>query len=199
VERLCDRAVYMEGGEVQFIGSVKEASAIYWETISDQILSQIRERFGTTPFPIKGTGDIRIVDVRLLNSGGEETTTFKHKSDLRVILEFEVKKTLKEPHFTVNILNPNMIPVAHSTTLGKVEKRRDLKPGRAQVECRLRNLQLLKGAYVIDVEVTDSKGVLKIGGMRNAAQFTVIEPPSDYHMVDTGHFALPAEWQFNVD
>ncbi|MFC2163356.1 Wzt carbohydrate-binding domain-containing protein, partial [Candidatus Altiarchaeota archaeon] len=197
VERLCDRAVYIDDGQVKYVGPVRDTSSKYWESISDQVLSQIRQRFGTNPELVEGTGDITITDVKLYDANRRDTTTFMHKTDLHVVLDLDVTKSLKAPQFTINILDPNMIPVAHCSTIGQVEQRMDLHEGHASIECTLTKIMLLKGAYIIDIEIADHTGSLRIGGMRNAAQFKITEDSKDFHVIDTGHFAFPGDWKFS--
>lgn len=197
IERLCDRALFIDQGKMQFIGGVKEACSRYYENVNDEILNRIRQSSNANPIPIEGSNEIRILNIRLLNAKGEEIENIKHGEDLRVVIELQVAEFVKAPNFTVVIINSDLNPVAHATTLGKVEVRPDFPAGLATVECRFQNLSLLKGIYTMDVGMAEHQARYRIGGVACASQFQVIEPIDNYHMLTTGHFALPSEWFFS--
>ena len=203
IERLCDRVLYLNHGKAKFIGPAKETCSLYYESSTDDTLRKIKEKFGTKArYTQRGhTGDISIVDIRLLNNQGEETTTFYYGSDVHIVLELDVKKPVHAPQFTIAFEEPsNMNKIAHTTTLGKVENRPDFLPGRAQVECCLRNISLLRGIYIVDVGINSKEGLVPICDIKNVAQFTIVEPADNYQMVrSTGYFALPADWRFEGD
>jgi hypothetical protein len=93
-----------------------------------------------------------------------------------------------------------LIGKAHTTTLGKVENRPDFLPGRAQVECCLPNISLLRGIYLVDVGINSKEGFGPIGDIKNAAQFAIVELADNYQMVrSTGYFAPPSDWRFEGD
>jgi hypothetical protein len=72
VERLCDRAVLLRGGEVAFDGDTREAIAAYRRLLAadanpDELAAGLREW---------GSGEARIASAQLLDADGEERMQF---------------------------------------------------------------------------------------------------------------------------
>ena len=200
IERICDRALHLEKGKTKFIGTAKEACSAYHEANSDKIIHQMRKKFGSEArySQKEKTGEIRIVDIKLLNDQGKETTTFYHGSDLHIVVELDVKKPVQKPQFTISIEEPaSGMKIAYTTTFGKVSRRPNFQPGQTQVECILSNITLLKGFYLINIGINNKTGMIPIGGIKNAAQFAIVESADNLQMIhSTGYFALPARWKF---
>ena len=200
IERICDRALYLEKGEAKFIGTAKEACSAYYKTNSDKIIHQMKKKFGSKArySQKEQSGEIGIVDIKLLNDQGKETTTFYYGSDLHIVVGLDVKKPVQKPQFTISIEEPTTgVKIAHTTTFGKVNRRPNFQPGQAQVECILSNITLLKGFYLINIGINNKEGMIAIVGIKNAAQFAIVESADNLQMVhSTGYFALPAKWKF---
>lgn len=198
IERLCDRAMYLDQGVLRFVGSVKDTCSHYYESVNDEILQRIRSRSGINPLAFEGSNEMRILEVRLLDAEGREVDRIYHGADLRIVFKVQVNGPVRAPHFTVVIIDSDLNPVGHATTLGRVAHRPNFSVGSNWVECRLQDLQLLKGVFTVDVGMADYQAGYRIGGIANAAQFQVIESVESYHMLTTGHFAFPAAWRLGL-
>lgn len=196
IERLCSKALYLEKGVVRAFGEVKETCARYYEQMNDEILSRLRTQSGLNPISRDGSREMRIVGAKLLDAAGSETKRVYHQSDLCIRLIIKVYKEIDNPCFTVIIIDQDMNPVGHATTLGNKNLYRNFSPGiTVNVDCWLRKLNLLRGIYTIDAGIGDQHGSYRLDVVSNLAQFEVIYSVDNYITVSVGHFVLPADWR----
>ncbi|MFH1403855.1 MAG: ABC transporter ATP-binding protein [Candidatus Altiarchaeota archaeon] len=196
IERVCDRLFYMDRGQAKFTGPIKEGSILYWDNLSDDMLKRMHEKYGTQPKYEEGTADISIMNIKLGEDDGTESKAIHKNNDLNIELDIKVWKKVSSPNVMVKVSDHNMMTIAHSTTLGELDDIPDLEPGDHRIKCVIKNIPLLRGTYVIDISILDSKGAMTITGMRNAAQFKVIETSREYSQHNAGYLYLPSEWRY---
>src|SRR5581483_8059919 len=77
VERLCERAVLLRQGRVEFDGSSHDAIARYQKLLADERDPEERAA-GLREY---GSGEVRIAEERLLGADGEERLQFEPRSE----------------------------------------------------------------------------------------------------------------------
>jgi hypothetical protein len=142
-----------------------------------------------------GTKEVRVVGIKVLDTKGKETRQVFYQSDLHIQLEIEVYEDIENPCFTVVIIDQDMNPVGHVTTLGDSSLYRHFSSGkRFKVDCKLKNISLLRGVYTVDVVIANQNLAYKIDVVSNLAQFEVVYSDDKLTAAGAGHFIFPAEW-----
>ncbi len=199
IERLCTKAIYLEKGFIKAFGDVKETCAMYYEQANDEVVKRLRNQSGLYPVQCDGSREMRIVGIKLFNKDYSETNKILYETDLWVRLEIEVLKEIENPHFTVIIVDQDLNPIAHTTTLGDEKLYRKFISGKTVVvECRFPHLNLLRGAYTIDAGIGDQQASYRVDVVNNLAQFEVVYSKERHTSVSVGYFALTADWKIET-
>jgi ABC-type polysaccharide/polyol phosphate transport system ATPase subunit len=93
VERLCERAVLLRDGSVELDGSAQEAIARYHKLLADE-RDPAESAVGLREY---GSGEVRIVDARLLGPEGEERLQLAAGEPLAVQLRVEAREAVPAP------------------------------------------------------------------------------------------------------
>ncbi len=196
VERLCTKALYLESGMVKAFGEVKDVCTQYYQQINDEIIQRLGVQSGLNTISRGGTKEMRITGIKVLDASGRETRKVFYESDLCIELKIETYQNIDNPCFTVIVVDQDMNPVGHATTLGNKNLYQHFSAGAAfTVVCRLRGLNLLRSVYTIDAGIGNQEGSYKIDVVSNLAQFEVVYSDDKYTTVSVGHIMLPADWQ----
>jgi ABC-type polysaccharide/polyol phosphate transport system ATPase subunit len=99
VERLCDRAVLLRQGEIAFDGPTQEAIARYRQLLAeerspDELAAGLREW---------GTGEARVVSVRLRDADGDERMQFAAGEPLVVELVVAAEEGVEPPFVSLEL------------------------------------------------------------------------------------------------
>src|SRR5207253_10877964 len=97
VERLCERAVLLRQGRVEFDGDVREAIARYHQQLADE---RDPEEQGLREY---GSGEVRIAEAELLGPEGEPRQQFLPGEPVSVHLRLEVDRPLPPPRLSFEL------------------------------------------------------------------------------------------------
>lgn len=196
----CERAVWLQRGEVASCGSAGEVIEAYQ-----------REAMRGDGRPDKGPavardGDLLAVEgVRLLNSAGEETRDFRYREDLRVYLAYACRERLVRPAFTLTVRGGEGRIFQASMLLEGT--RPDCLEGSGEVECTFRGIPLAPGSYHIVGSVRAEDGVGYLMLPRVVGYFTVAADLSTYGwtsetapacLPEVAPVIVPHEWRFHT-
>ncbi len=168
VERLCERAVLLRGGRVEHDGSVQEALARYHALLADErdpheSLAGLREY---------GSGEARIVEVRLLGPEGEPRQQLAAGEPLHVELRLEVRDPIPPPRVSVELRDEAGLLLAASTTdtatLGWGEL-----PGERLLRFEVERPPLAEGRFRLRFELGDRTGRRLYHWLDDAVRFVV--------------------------
>jgi ABC-type polysaccharide/polyol phosphate transport system ATPase subunit len=99
VERLCERAVLLRGGEVEFDGPTRDALARYHALLAAE-RDPAERSAGLSEW---GSGEARIVEARLEGPDGEPRLQFLSGEPLRAVLRVEAARTLPAPRLSFEL------------------------------------------------------------------------------------------------
>ena len=98
-----------------------------------------------------GTGDIRIVEVQVLNGAGAPTEVFSTGDSVIIRLGYEVHSSVDEVVFWVCVTDHSGIKLS-GTTITSDQLGIPLAPGsRGSIECKLESVPFLSGRYYLIV------------------------------------------------
>ena len=183
VERLCDRAVLLRQGSVEFDGDTREAIAAYRrllaaDTNPDELRAGLREW---------GSGEVRIVSADLLDEDGDARLQFAAGEPATVRLVVAADDTIAAPTVSLELRDDGglMLGAASQNTgaLGWSG------PGEFELRFRMAMLPLADGRFHLRVSLVDAQGDRLLHTLEDALRFFVF--PSG---AETGLVLLDGEW-----
>jgi lipopolysaccharide transport system ATP-binding protein len=177
VQRLCERALVMSGGNLIFDGGTDEAIREYVRSGRSRQFAKID---GESPVPA------RIKDVDLLDGSGRPSSNFRTGSEMRVRVNMSVEEPFPAASVEAWVYSPTRDVICRFTT---ANERLDLEPGEYSVEFCCRELPLQSGAYSFDVAI-ESRGEFRDGDVQRDCAPFYVEPGHN----KTGLLFAPHTW-----
>ncbi len=194
IERLCERAIYLEAGSIKASGSPSEILTAYFQgaldrsTViadKDRIAADLRE----------GTGAFRILDISMHDPvSGREITGFSTGESVLVRITLDVREPTPSYRFSLRIVDPANTVVSFIDV--PISTRQSLALERDSVlECRIDNINVLPGQYWIDLVAREVAGPV-IDSVSYAYAFSVhVSREVIEQMEHRGIIYLPASWR----
>jgi ABC-type polysaccharide/polyol phosphate transport system ATPase subunit len=184
VERLCDRAVLLRGGEVAFDGDTREAIAAYRRLLSADANPQELEA-GLREW---GSGEARIVEAQLLDDDGDERTQLAAGEPATVRLVVLAEPGVGAPRVSLELRDDGGLVLgtaSHDTrALGW-----DGGSGERELRFRLPRLPLADGRFHLRFTLAEAESGRLLQTLDDAVRFFVF--PSGE---ETGAVLLDGEW-----
>src|SRR5689334_18656996 len=167
VERLCERAVLLNRGEVAFDGPTHEAIVRYRRTLSDE-LDPAERGAGLREW---GTGEAVIASARLLGAAGDEREQFLAGEPLSLSVEIEAREAVEAPLLQLELRDDSGLliasDVAETAGLGWNGA------GRLGVTLTVPALPLAFGRFHLRLGLTDATGERLLHWLDDALVFLV--------------------------
>jgi len=197
VRTLCKKAFFLEEGRIIKEGEVNKVVNYYIDEINKKVLENVQRLADETPGRI-GTGEVRIVSIRLMDGEGKETKFFKTGEKLHIKVDYFAEEKIISPNFGVVIFTTEGIRITNTST-----QRQGCSPefieGKGWVKCTYDSLPLMPGNYSITVAIYDENVTVSYDRWENAILFRIVE--GDFIKGLASDFSilyLPAKWEFNI-
>ena len=177
IERLCDTALVLEGGQAVFRGPVNEAVDIYMRDIVGQVATtDLASRTDR-----QGDGTLRVTSFHLEDGSGQPILAARSGEDCVFVMRYEspgqdLRRVVAS--FAITDVTGTSL-VLHRTDF--MDESFELAPGRGEIRCRIPNLALAPGGYYVGIHIEVGPHVAD--AIANAARFEV--EPGDFY--GTGH------------
>ena len=184
VERLCDRAVLLRGGAVEFDGETREAIAAYRRLLAadanpEELQAGLREW---------GTGEARIVAAELVDDDGDVRTQFASGEPATVRLVVAAAEGIPPPRVSLELRDDGGLVLGGASQDTRVLGW-DGETGEREVRFRIGRLPLADGRFHLRVSLVDEQGGRLLHTLEDALRFFVFpEGPV------TGAVLLEGEW-----
>jgi ABC-2 type transport system ATP-binding protein len=169
LERMCDRAVLLRQGLVEYDGETGEALRRYQELLAGEE-DPAERAAGLREW---GTGEARVIDVRVENGAGEVREDFMPGDHVALRLKVQNREAIDPPLLAIELRDIT------GALLSRVE--RDLgelgwdREGRdADVRFDIQRLPLVEGRFQFNVSLTDGARARRYHSVEKAAEFSVI-------------------------
>jgi ABC-2 type transport system ATP-binding protein len=188
VERLCERAIFLSKGRIEYDGESTEALKRYHallaaEETPEEMGAGLREW---------GTGEARVVDVKMVGADGEPRSRFVSGEPVTITLLVVGEKAIPPPHLSLEVRDTG------GSLLGAVQ--RDLgqlgwdgSPGRHDLRFSVERLPLGEGEFQLSISLANAEGTRRYHRMDTAERFEV--EPSDNAR---GMVRFEGEWSFDT-
>jgi lipopolysaccharide transport system ATP-binding protein len=159
IERLCDEAVWLDGGRLQVQGETREVVGRYLDHVAreearalgvEHSQAEVLARTGTAAR--WGTREVELLRVRLSDRDGSERYLFETGEPCTVHLTFRANRPIEDPVFGIGVYRKDGVCCYGTNTavdgiaLGKVH-------GEGEVSVQIERLDLIQGEYLLDVAV----------------------------------------------
>jgi lipopolysaccharide transport system ATP-binding protein len=184
VERLCERAMLLSGGLVVADGPARDSIAQYQRMLA----AEERPMERVAGLREWGTGEARVVDVRLEDAEGNERRQFLSGQSLVVRLGIKVEQTIPAPRVAIEFRDAN------GSLLGVNETEADAlgwdgTPGVTELAFTCPRLPLADGRFQVSVALSRLDSTLQFHRLDPAVEFSVF-PDEDQQ----GWFRFEGEW-----
>lgn len=153
----CQRAIFLDGGEIQYIGETQEAVSRY----QDALRRAGRAQAGATPGGLgvrSGSFEMEILEVRLLDGDGRERQTYEMGEKMVVRIAYLAHRPLSEPVFGVEITRNDGL-YCYATNSRWDGLRTGCIDGRGVIEMEIPRLNLSAGAYLMGVGILEQNAI----------------------------------------
>lgn len=148
VEAICNRAIWLEKGEIKMIGAVENITMSYQNSLLDQNENSARQ---TTSQSFKNIAKILSVTVSSEESSGKIIPIHSLKSDLLIQVEIVSAVNLPIPNIAIAITTPDSRGVTMvGSQFDNISLERD-KEGKSIAKVVFNKIPLARGEYWIDV------------------------------------------------
>ena len=191
VDRLCDRVVLLEAGQVQSIGPPGEVVQAYYE-LNQEVIAK---RLGpwTSGVGPEVQGDVVITNVEFLDEVGKPIEIIEMFKPLTIRLHYSARKRIENPILVIGILSPEMLQITNFNTANLIS--RPSIQGTGYVDCIIPQVHLLPGNYGIKCIIMTALG-LKLYRAEGIAWFRVSSDTYEHLRSNAGFVYTPVRWQF---
>lgn len=151
IEALCDRAIYLDHGQLKSSGSASEVIADYHSDLAQKNLQQNNssENFDAANSPL------RLLGLSLFNSKHQPIESLGTDDSLLLHIHYLATKPIDKPVFGIAIHRADGTHVTgpNTKTSGFIIEK--LPVGEGVLECRIEKLNLLAGQYQVSLSVFD--------------------------------------------
>ena len=185
IEQICDRAIWIHEGLIKAEGPPKEIDLEYLDYMSRKMQEKNKSDSddNTVDFSENeagkrwGSGEVRIKKVRSFASDGSEQNIFRTGEDIRLSIDYIVKKPVKDAVFGFGVFNMNGVQCYGTNT--RIDKQPDITiSDSGTAEILLKNVELLAGEYNIDIAIEQGEGI-PIDYFRQAYKIQMISAMGD--------------------
>ena len=169
IERLCDKVILLEKGEIIKMGKPAEVIKRYKQLLAERCFSEIYAEDqkvmieeGLRWWAIKeewesrvGPKEIEVTQVSLLNSKDKEVSDFQVDDDLIVKVNFIVHNKVYDPHFGVAIFKEDGTYCYGPNTRFDGYRFDEVEKGKGWLSIKYKNLNLMPGKYRISLGIWD--------------------------------------------
>ena len=167
IEQICDRSIWLHEGLIKAEGPPKEIDLEYLDYMSRKIQDRNKksEEAADTEEPAEkkdgkrwGSGEARIKRIRSFASDGTEQSVFRVGEDIRLTVDYTVKKPVQDAVIGFGIFDMNGVQCyGTNTRIDKLPELTLTKDGTAEIT--MKNVQLLSGEYMIDIAIEQGEGI----------------------------------------
>lgn len=194
VRRICQRAIWMDGGKIRADGDVEWVTQLYSDHAWDLMESSLEDGDETRlagELMRWGSQEIEINGVSFLDAQGNERRSFSMAEAFRVRIHYSARQKVESPVFGLAIYRSDGLHITGPNTRESGQSIPFVE-GQGWVEWKLESLPLLAGQYDLSVAVYDRSLVHAYDHRHRMISFLVRGTPASAGVVD-----LPAEWEMS--
>lgn len=173
IEQFCDRSIWILNGKIKQDGKPRDVHPQYLDYMGKQMADEERkeeafvsaastDELMDTEKSVKdenrwGNQEAQITGIRLLDTNGEEKTSFRTGEFMEIEVAYRVNKPVKNPACGIGIFrNDGLQCYGTNTEIDHLNNISLSKTG--YIHCKIANNQLLPGEYTLDLALHTEDG-----------------------------------------
>ncbi len=150
VQDLCDRALWLEDGNIQRVGQADRVVASYVAAVEEQLEARLEHQniVGATP---TRSGMLRIRDVKMMDAEGKPRWTFRSGEPVRIRIVYESTERVERPVFSILIHRSDGVYISSTNTYNINPFEVGPIKGRGELVVTVDRLDLYEGDYLLSV------------------------------------------------
>ena len=195
VERMCGRGILLDHGRVRLDADATRVCNEFYAN-SDKAIQANLAAAAVGRGRSESTDDIELIDIKILDASGRETTTFAPMADLQFRMTFRVDQPINRPVFGLGFHTTDFVYLATNQSLGEID-RDVLDPGEYCVRFSVRRLPFLPGTYSIRIGVARGDFFHALLYRENAAHILIEAPSANRAVVSNpgeGFVSVDGRW-----
>jgi lipopolysaccharide transport system ATP-binding protein len=200
VERICSRVMLLDHGRLAQDGSPRDVCNRFYDENDQKIAENNRRTTASRDQRLMTSGEIEVVDVRLLDERGQKTEVVTYNSDVCIQLTLRVYKEVEKPVIGIGVHTTDSLYLATSHLPAELVPDR-LVPGTHAIRCVVRHFPFLPRTYALRVGISVGKMKDTAFYLENACVFRVQASQVNRTSADLleGFTALRTEWAIPVE
>ena len=190
VSQFCNRAMWLEKGEVKSVGPAYEVVSEY-TGVTHHVEHVEETEISDEPLDRWGSGEVRITRVVLTGADGTETHTFESGRPFNVRIEYEILQPVRELVVGMRITHLHGFNVFGSNT----KRRGHVLPASSRhgsVTFSVDSFPVLEGTFDLTIDVSDNAEVNPYDHLEKAIRFNVVQIGT----YDEGITRVGGEWRY---
>jgi ABC-2 type transport system ATP-binding protein len=168
LERMCDRALLLREGLVEYDGETSEAIRRYQEFLADE--EDPAER--AAGLQEWGTGEAKLADVRLENAAGVACDAFLPGDHVALRLRIHSREAIDPPRLAIELRDVTGALLSRAERdLGELGWGKDEE--HADVRFDIQRLPLVEGRFQFNISLSDGARTRRYHSVEKAAEFSV--------------------------
>ncbi len=191
IQQLCDRAAWLEHGELKALGSPNEVIDKYLETVNEAEAERLGTKLKAEGDTLRrGTGEVEVVKVEFRDAVGHLGVTGRNSERFTVRMHYKVNKPVDDPVFGIGFHDEHGVHIAGpNSDNSPLHVTRLEKDG--YVDFTVDNLPLAPGRYEVSAAVVD-RSQLHVFDYRDRAFDLTVQPGRAAEVV--GAISLEGQW-----
>lgn len=192
IERVCNKVVWLDQGEVKLLGDSEAVCRTYQE--SSHQLIQGRTDADKPLATLSDSGDIEVHAILLdMGEGGESAGVLVSHGHARIVIDFSTRINLWTPDIIIGVHTSDLVYIASANT-GRLNTPPDFPAGRHRVECHFQEMALLPGVYHLRLAFLDKHRTTLWHGQRVCTFRVSAAPGTNPMRIPHGLVDMPFEW-----
>jgi energy-coupling factor transporter ATP-binding protein EcfA2 len=201
VREMCDRAIWLDEGEIQVEGPVEH---VLDEYLTDVLIEEGQDLLAADAERVEpstdkddsswrwGSREGEIVRVQLLNAQGQEQRIFQTGETVIVRLHFVARQRIEKPQFGIGLHHASGFHInGPNTVLAGLEI--DAIEGEGYIDHIMGSIPFLEGTYLLSVSLYDHEGLHAYDYHHQVYTFRV--RPNKAIREEYGSIYIPSAWQ----
>ena len=185
VESLCERAILLRAGRVEYDGETRDAIDAYHRQLAEDEDPEERSA-GLQEW---GTGEARVAALRLEDAEGAERRQYLSGEPMIVRMQIHAREQIASARLSLDLRESNG-PLVGSAVVDVAELGWNGEPGSRDVLYELPRVPLAEGRFQVAVALTDPESGRVLHHLERAAEFLVV-PEDDAR----GTVRLDGSWR----
>lgn len=204
IERICERTIWLQNGEIRMDGNPRKVHMEYLKCMGERRkeetsankesdnknleVSDNENRELNGEFNRRGTGEARITKVETLNNFGEQQSVFELGDEVTFRVDYKVFKKVEEAYYGLSIFKVDgSLCYGTNMNVEGMEKINLIEDGNFSL-C-FPNMQLMQGKYYVDICIAVKNDEM-IDYCAGTAPFEIYQVTKE-----VGTFLMPHSWK----